>query len=114
MTEINPLDQLDYPLNLDKYKEVGKIVALALDIVVKACVPGKNICDLCKLGDESIIKELYKGYKKELKNGKGIAYPTCISKNEIVGGYIDHEELIVSEGDLIKIEMGAHMDGFPA
>ncbi len=38
--------------------------------------------DLCKFGDEEIISECKKVYLKE-KN-KGIAYPTCISLNNIV------------------------------
>ena len=47
---------------------------------------------------------------------KGIAFPTCISVNEICGHFspLEDESYAIKEGDLVKIELGAHVDGFAA
>ena len=54
--------------------------------------------------------------KKSKKLERGIAFPTCISVNNICGHYSPCPEdstKLVNE-DLVKIEFGAHMDGYPA
>lgn len=45
---------------------------------------------------------------------KGIAFPTCISVNNIVGHYspLKSEDSILKKGDLAKISLGVHIDGF--
>lgn len=54
--------------------------------------------------------------KKSKKLERGIAFPTCISVNEICGHYSpcpEESTKLVNE-DLVKIELGAHIDGYPA
>jgi len=45
---------------------------------------------------------------------KGIAFPTCISPNFMCGHYspLEGESIDLGEGDIIKIDMGAHIDGY--
>jgi len=52
---------------------------------------------------------------------KGIAFPTCISSNDICGHYsplisdaADKEkpQCTLAEGDVVKVDLGVHIDGF--
>lgn len=54
--------------------------------------------------------------KKSKKLERGIAFPTCISVNNIFGHYspLKDESSTLQEGDLTKIDLGCHMDGFIA
>ena len=47
----------------------------------------------------------------------GIAFPCCISVNNCICHYspLSHDpDTVLKEGDLAKIDMGAHIDGFIA
>jgi len=43
---------------MDKYKDAGKIASKVLSEVIKKTVDGANVLDLCKMGDEMLLKEL--------------------------------------------------------
>merc|ERR1719309_1324768 len=48
---------------------------------------------------------------------KGIAFPTCISCNNCICHYSplnSEPDSTLADGDLVKIDMGAHIDGFIA
>lgn len=47
---------------------------------------------------------------------KGVAFPTCISVNDIIGHFspMKGESKALKEGDLAKIDMACHFDGFVA
>lgn len=87
---------------------------------------GTKIVDLCKLGDKTIeelvskvslairifcvkmIKEHVFFFYKQFSKGKlkkGIAFPTCISVNEIAGNYspLASDETVLTEGDIVKM-----------
>ena len=61
----------------------------------------------------AILEELNKYYNKK-PVFKGIAFPTCISVNEVCGynSPLPENSTSIKEGDLVKIELGAHVDGF--
>ncbi|KAE8661033.1 ERBB-3 BINDING PROTEIN 1 [Hibiscus syriacus] len=89
----------------------------ALQLVVKECKPKSKIVDICEKGDSFIREQtgnMYKNAKKEIE--KGVAFPTCISVNNVVCHFSplasDTSEL--EEGDMVKIDMGCHIDGFIA
>lgn len=52
--------------------------------------------------------------KKAKKLERGIAFPTCISVNHVFGHFspMSDESQKLDEGDLAKIDLGCHMDGF--
>lgn len=56
-------------------------------------------------------------FKKEKEIKKGIAFPTSVSVNNCICHFSptkndpDHE---LKEGDVVKIDLGAHIDGFIA
>ena len=82
--------------------------------VIKKTAVGSKIVDLCAFGDNQIYEELGKVYNKK-NMFKGLALPTCISINEICAYNSPQPEdtTAIKEGDLVKIELGAHVDGYP-
>jgi curved DNA binding protein len=108
----DPFDQLENESNIDKYKDAGKITMAALDKIIKKIKPNTKIQEICDFADNFIITEL-DNHHKDIKH-KGIAFPTSISKNNIIGHYTPTENDLINKNDLIKIELGTHIDGFPA
>jgi len=98
-----------------KYKVAGEIADKAIKHVIGLCVVGAKIIDLCSAGDSFITDAVNKVYLKP-KIEKGIAFPTCISVNNIVGHFCPStgDETVLAEGDLLKIDLAAHIDGYIA
>jgi curved DNA binding protein len=104
------------PAVTNKYKTAADVINAALASLIPECTAGRPIIELCAMGDDLITQGLAGVYtsKKQKKIEKGIAFPTCISPNSICGHYspIEGDSFIVGEGDVLKIEMGAHIDGY--
>lgn len=70
-----------------KYQEAAKIVNLTLEGLVGQCIPGAKILDICEFGHTVMEASAAKLYTKKV-NGKmvdrGVAFPVCISVNDIV------------------------------
>jgi methionine aminopeptidase len=99
---------------IEKYQTAGKVANEVLAKLIKKTSVGSKIIDLCVFGDNAIYEELSKVYMK--KNiFKGLAFPTCISVNEICAynSPLPDDSTSIKEGDLVKIELGAHVDGYP-
>merc|ERR1719277_2104072 len=60
--------------------------------------------------------KLYNKKVKDKKIEKGVAFPTCISVNELVGHFspLKGESRKLKEGDLVKVDLACHIDGFIA
>ena len=103
-----------------KYRTSGDIANKALAVVAAACVPGAKCVDVCALGDKTLddaVAKIYNGKKEGKKIDKGSAFPTCISVNNCVGHYsplVSEDKVVLAEGDLIKIDLGVHVDGYVA
>lgn len=100
-----------------KYQEAAKIVNLALQGLTLQCVPGAKVVDLCKFGHTIIEAQTAKLYAKKNNVEKGIAFPVCISVNEVVCNFspLDSEGSEGHElkaGDTVKIDLGCHIDGY--
>lgn len=66
-----------------KYKVAGEIANKALALVKEAAAKGGITClELCQMGDSYINEECGKVYNKG-KVEKGLAFPTCVSVNEV-------------------------------
>lgn len=91
------------------------LILEALAKIIKKISVGSKTFDICLFGDTVLIEELSKVYNKK-QVFKGIAFPTCISVNEVCGynSPMPEETAPIKEGDLVKIELGAHVDGFAA
>ncbi|KAI3836825.1 hypothetical protein MKW98_005158 [Papaver atlanticum] len=108
---------LTSPEVVTKYKTAAEIVNKALQLVLSECNPGAKIVDLCEKGDSYIREQsgsMYKNVKKKIE--RGIAFPTCISVNNIVCHFspLASDETVLVQGDMMKIDMGCHIDGFIA
>lgn len=104
---------------LNKYKLAGEIChskyiifnntfLAVLKELMKKCVPGAKIVEICEHGDNRIVEETSKLFKREKEMKKGIAFPTTISVNNVICHYspISGEENFMeelSDGDLVKM-----------
>lgn len=96
--------------NLDKYKIAGNICESALSGLKTEIVEGSSISSLCQKYDDFLIQEVKKTYKDKSFNN-GLAFPTTISVNNMAS-YNTNERLL-KNGDLVKLELGLQIDGFP-
>jgi curved DNA binding protein len=104
-------------LVVTKYKVASEIVNKALAAVVEKAAPDVSVMELCELGDKIIIGETSNVFKKEKEMRRGIAFPTSISINNCICHYSPAKsdpDVKLKNGDLIKIDMGGHIDGFIA
>lgn len=103
-----------------KYRTAGDIANKVLALVCAEVKPGKLAVDICKVGDaavEEAVSKIYNNKKEGKKIEKGMAFPTCISVNNIVGHYsplTSENKVTLAEGDLVKVDLGVHVDGYVA
>ena len=101
---------------IDKMRIAGKIVAKVLERLGEMVRPGIKTLELDILAEEIIRKEgaqpSFKGYRTA---AGGPSYPAsiCTSVNdEVVHGIPG--DIVLKEGDIISIHVGAFIDGFHA
>uniref|UniRef100_A0A2R9B898 Peptidase M24 domain-containing protein n=1 Tax=Pan paniscus TaxID=9597 RepID=A0A2R9B898_PANPA len=92
-------------LVVTNYKMGGDIANGVLWSLVDASSSGVSVLSLCEKGDAVIMQETGKIFKKEKEMKKRIAFPTSILVN-------NYQDYILKEGDLVKIDLGVHVNGF--
>uniref|UniRef100_A0A224YCS2 Metallopeptidase n=1 Tax=Rhipicephalus zambeziensis TaxID=60191 RepID=A0A224YCS2_9ACAR len=118
----NMADKEDEPtiaqdLVVTKYKMAGEMVNKILKHLVTMCTAGTSVLAICEEGDRQLNEETSKVFKKEKELKKGIAFPTCVSVNNCICHYSplrSDTEYILKDGDVVKLDLGAHIDGFIA
>eukprot|EP00124_Ichthyophonus_hoferi_P001509 Ihof_evm8s80 gene=Ihof_evmTU8s80 len=98
--------------DLTQFHVASEIVNRTLEKIIIECVAGKRVVELCEGGDQCMRDELNSVFKaKEVE--KGIAFPTCLSINNCVSNYspLSTDTLVLSVGDVVKIELSAHING---
>merc|ERR1719277_166160 len=116
-SENEEISDLSNPDVTTKYRAASDIVNKVLQKVIEGCVADADICTLCEMGDKLLEEETGKLYNKKEKGRKiekGIAFPTCISVNELVGHFspLKGDSKPLKAGDVAKIDMACHIDGF--
>lgn len=88
---------------LEKYKKAGEISKQVKKEVARIVQPGKTNLEVANFVDNR-IREL----------GGIPSFPTDVSVNEIAAHYCPYyqDTAILKEGDLVKIDMGASVDGY--
>lgn len=88
---------------LDAYKQAGRIAREALEHGKKLIKPGEKLLTVCDSVDEFILSK-----------GGLIAFPSQISVNNIAAHYCPDQDdpTIFKEGDLAKIDVGVHINGY--
>jgi curved DNA binding protein len=115
--EVGDLPTIADDLVVTKYKMAAEIVNKVLKEICDGCKPGTSVRDLCMHGDSRLVEETSKAFKKDKKLVKGIAFPTCISVNNCICHFsplTTEPDVTLADGDLVKIDLGAHIDGFIA
>ncbi|KAI0279717.1 peptidase M24, structural domain-containing protein [Russula aff. rugulosa BPL654] len=108
--------------DITKYKVAADIVNVAVKKLVELFMEGANVLDLCVEGDKLIEEGTGAVYNKSVKGvkvSKGLAFPTCISVNNCVAHFSPLasdplSEQKLAKGDVVKLHLGAHIDGFAA
>ncbi|KAH8365670.1 hypothetical protein KR093_003177 [Drosophila rubida] len=115
--EKEPEKTIAEDLVVTKYKLAGEIVNKTLKTVIGLCVVDASVREICTKGDNLLTEETGKVYKKEKDLKKGIAFPTCLSVNNCVCHFSpakNDADYTLKAGDVVKIDLGAHIDGFIA
>ena len=88
---------------LDKYKKAGRIAARARDLALRSTKPGARILDIAEKAESFI-----------LDSGAHPAFPINISINDVAAHYTPSydDQRIVQEDDLVKLDVGVHVDGY--
>lgn len=86
-----------------KWRAAGKLSAKGLRYgasLIKPGVPAEEVADAV---EEYFIKE-----------GGASAFPACLSVNEVAAHYAPAkgDDLVLQEGDVVKLDVGAHVDGY--
>merc|ERR1712072_972627 len=120
-------EKVTAPGVMEKYQEAGKICNKVMAKLIKEVVAGASLYQLCTQSDKWIAEEVdgvYKNKKTEVQTEgdekvsepmqKGCSYPTSISVNEICGHHspCKTEDKTLKAGDLAKINLGVHFDGY--
>ena len=90
---------------IDSYEKAGKIVSKIVSEASKLIKNDLAIVDLVEFVESEIIQ-----------NGAGIAFPCNVSINEIAAHYTSpaNDKNKIATGDLVKLDLGAHIDGYIA
>ncbi len=91
--------------NIEKNRQAGKILVEVMKAVFENAVAGARLIDLANDAEAMVLE----------KNA-GIAFPINLSLNEVAAHYtpsID-DETKLGENDVLKIDIGVHVDGFIA
>eukprot|EP01066_Platyproteum_vivax_P010177 Platyproteum_vivax@DN4529_c0_g1_i1.p1 len=119
--EEKEVQDLSSPVVLTKYRTAADICNEALQELVKKCIVGASAFELCVLGDTLIndkVAPIYNQKKNGKKIEKGVAFPTCLSVNELCGHYSPvkaaEADRVLVAGDVVKIDLGCHIDSFVA
>jgi len=105
------------PEVVNKYKSAGDIVNKTIHSLISDCKAGASVKALCEKGDKLIEQEAEKKYKNTKDIRKGIAFPTCLSVNNCICHFSPSKndpDYLLKEDDVVKIDLGAHIDGFIA
>lgn len=88
---------------LKKYEKAMEISSKVMEFAKGLVKENVKVLDLAE-SIESKIKEL----------GGGIAFPVNVCINEIAAHYTpdSKDETVIKEGDLVKVDIGVHIDGY--
>ncbi|MBF4469654.1 MAG: type II methionyl aminopeptidase [Methanobrevibacter arboriphilus] len=90
---------------IESYEKAGKIVSQVRKDAIKIIKDDLPILDLVEFVENEIEKA-----------GAGIAFPCNVSVNEMTAHYTSpfNDKTKISTGDLVKLDLGAHIDGYIA
>lgn len=96
---------------IQKIREAGKIVSEALSLAGEAVKPGMTTWELNALIENVIVGH---NARPSFKNYNGFPAASCISPNCIVVHGIPSKKVILNEGDIVSVDVGAFLNGYHA
>lgn len=118
--ELRKRTDLLNPDVLTKYKMAADIANRALALVVSRCAPGAPVWQLCELGDAFVADAASRVFTKKDARGRavlrGVGFPTTVCPNACVANLAPGRDdpLALAAGDLVKVDLGVHIDGYLA
>ena len=94
---------------IDKMREACRITKGALDVIAENIRPGISTAQLDKLAHDYILSQ---GAKPNFLHYNGYPASICASVNDQVVHGIPHKNIILREGDIVGVDLGAVKDGF--
>ena len=94
---------------IEKMRKSGAVTKGALELIEKSIRPGISTKQLDKIAYDYIIS---KGAKPNFLNYNGFPGSICASVNDEVVHGIPSKQVVLKEGDIISIDMGAILDGW--
>ncbi|MGQ9788449.1 MAG: type II methionyl aminopeptidase [Candidatus Hadarchaeaceae archaeon] len=90
---------------LEKYREAGKLLAEVREQLRPIVKPGITLLEIAEMAEKRIVE---KGAKP--------AFPCNVSVNEVAAHYSPpaDDETVIKPGDMVKVDIGAHVDGYIA
>ncbi len=95
--------------DMEAMAKSGLIVAKALEAAQEAVKPGMTTAQLNSIVEKVIVGE---GAKPSFKGYRGFPACCCISPNDVVVHGIPSSKVILQEGDIVSIDVGAFYNGF--
>ena len=96
------------PRELDSMRKAGEIVGKTLDLLKASVEPGMTTRDLDRIAFKEITRN---GASPTFKGYRGFPATICASVNEEIVHGIPGKR-VLKEGDLIKVDVGATIEGF--
>lgn len=97
--------------SIDKMKRTGQTLAALFSSMVNVIRPGITTLEL----DSWIAQELQeKGLESQSKGYMGYKYSSCISLNDELVHGVPSAKRVLNEGELIKVDICAALDGYCA
>ncbi len=94
---------------IELMREAGRIVALAHKAVKEKIKPGVSTMELDKIAYDVIVSN---GAIPSFKDYNGFPASICASINEVVVHGIPKDNMILKDGDIISVDIGAEYNGY--
>jgi methionyl aminopeptidase len=91
-----------YPPDLERWREAARIAARARDLGIRLAVPGARLADVAVQVENYIRSQ-----------GAAPAFPANLSRNDEAAHFTPapNDPVTLVEGDLLKVDVGAHIEG---
>lgn len=89
--------------DLELLRAAGRIAAAARDAGARLVKPGTRLRDVCTAVEDEVFRR-----------GGALAFPTQTSRNAVAAHYCPspEDDTVYAAGDLVKLDVGVHLDGW--
>jgi methionyl aminopeptidase len=89
--------------DLELLRAAGRIAAAAREVGAALIRPGARLLDVCTAVEDEVHRR-----------GGALAFPTQTSRNAVAAHYCPspEDETVYAAGDLVKLDVGVHLDGW--